>query len=54
MPEGKEFPDNALLVGVSARVVRTISESDVPILRINAEIYHHRWQRYREELQLIK
>jgi len=54
IPEGKEFPDNSLLVGVPARVVRTISESDVPILRINAEIYHHRWHRYREELQLIK
>jgi carbonic anhydrase/acetyltransferase-like protein (isoleucine patch superfamily) len=54
IPEGKEFPDNALLVGVPARVARTISENDIPMLRMNAEIYHHRWQRYREELQLIK
>jgi len=54
IPEGKEFPDNSLLVGVPARVARTIPDSDVPMLLMNAEIYHHRWQRYREELQLIK
>src|SRR5256714_10188634 len=29
IPEGKQFPDNSLLVGVPARVSRTIPRSDV-------------------------
>jgi carbonic anhydrase/acetyltransferase-like protein (isoleucine patch superfamily) len=48
--EGKEFPDNSLIVGVPARVARSIAEQDIPMLLLNAQIYHHRWQRYREEL----
>jgi carbonic anhydrase/acetyltransferase-like protein (isoleucine patch superfamily) len=54
VPEGKEFPDHSLLVGVPARVARTISESDIPMLLLNAEIYRQRWQRYREELKLVE
>ncbi len=54
VPEGKEFPDHSLLVGVPARAARTISEGDIPMLLLNAEIYHQRWQRYREELTLLQ
>jgi carbonic anhydrase/acetyltransferase-like protein (isoleucine patch superfamily) len=53
VPEGKEFPGNSLIVGVPARVVRTIPEKDLPMLQLNAQIYHHRWQRYRHELTLL-
>jgi carbonic anhydrase/acetyltransferase-like protein (isoleucine patch superfamily) len=53
IPEGKEYPDNSLIVGVPGKVVRTIPEADVPMLLLNAQIYFDRWQRYREELQLI-
>jgi carbonic anhydrase/acetyltransferase-like protein (isoleucine patch superfamily) len=51
IPEGKEFPDKSLLIGVPARVARTITEKDLPMLRLNAEIYQQRWQRYRTELK---
>ena len=53
VPEGKEFPDNSLIVGVPARIVRNIEASAVPMLQMNAAIYHDRWKRYREELQPI-
>ena len=53
VPEGKEFPDNSLIVGVPARVVRSIAESDVPMLLLNAQVYYQRWQRYREELRRL-
>lgn len=53
VPEGKEFPDNSLIVGVPARVVRSIAEQDVPMLLLNAEVYYQRWQRYREELKRL-
>lgn len=54
IPEGKEFPDHSLLVGVPAKVARTISENDIPMLLLNAEIYRQRWQRYRQELTLLE
>lgn len=54
VPEGKEFPDNSLIVGVPAKVVRTISEQDVPMLTMNAQIYLERWQRYIVELQRVE
>lgn len=50
VPEGKEYPDNSLIVGVPARVMRSIAEKDVPMLLLNAQVYHDRWQRYRDEL----
>ena len=51
IPEGKEFPDSSLIIGIPGKVVRTIAEHDVPMLLMNARIYHDRWQRYREELK---
>jgi len=53
VPEGKEFPDNSLIVGVPARVVRTMTGDHVPMLLLNAEVYYQRWQRYRVELQRL-
>ncbi len=53
VPEGKEFPDNSLIVGVPARVVRNIAGKDVPMLLLNAQVYFQRWQRYREELKRL-
>jgi carbonic anhydrase/acetyltransferase-like protein (isoleucine patch superfamily) len=53
IPEGKEFPDNALIVGVPGRVVRSLTEADIPMLTMNARIYGERWRRYREDLTEI-
>lgn len=53
VPEGKEFPDNSLIVGVPARVARSIPDSDIPMLLLNAQVYLHRWQRYRDELRPV-
>ena len=51
--EGKEFPDNSLIVGVPGKVVRSIADEDVPMLTMNAQIYFERWQRYITELERI-
>jgi carbonic anhydrase/acetyltransferase-like protein (isoleucine patch superfamily) len=53
IPEGKEFPDNSLIVGVPGKRLRDITDADVPMLLLNAEIYFERWQRYRVELTRI-
>ena len=53
IPEGKEFPDNSLIVGVPGKAIRTIPDSDVAMLVMNAAIYFERWQRYLSELKLV-
>ncbi|HXJ02350.1 MAG TPA: gamma carbonic anhydrase family protein [Micropepsaceae bacterium] len=53
VPEGKEFPDNSLIVGVPGKAIRKIPDADVPMLLMNAEIYFQRWQRYVTELKLV-
>jgi carbonic anhydrase/acetyltransferase-like protein (isoleucine patch superfamily) len=51
IPEGKEFPDNSLIVGMPGKAIRTIPEEQQAMLTMNAQIYFDRWQRYREELK---
>jgi len=51
--EGKEFPDNSLIVGSSARVVRTLDEAGVAALRGSADRYVANWRRYARELRPI-
>jgi carbonic anhydrase/acetyltransferase-like protein (isoleucine patch superfamily) len=53
IPEGKEFPDNSLIVGVPGRAVRSIPEAETAMLTMNAQIYFDRWQRYRHELKRV-
>ena len=53
IPEGKEFPDNSLIVGVPGKVIRSIPDDQVGTLAMNAQIYFDRWQRYREEMTEI-
>jgi carbonic anhydrase/acetyltransferase-like protein (isoleucine patch superfamily) len=44
--EGKEFPNNSLIVGTPARAIRTIDERGVAALRLAAESYISRWPKY--------
>jgi carbonic anhydrase/acetyltransferase-like protein (isoleucine patch superfamily) len=49
--EGKEFPDNSLIVGSPARVVRTLDEAAIAGLRRSAEKYAGNWQRFARDLR---
>lgn len=53
IPEGKEFPDNSLIVGVPGKAIRTIPDDQIHMLTLNAKIYFDRWQRYQHELKLV-
>jgi len=53
VPEGKEFPDNSLIVGMPGKAIRTMGEADIAMLLMNAEIYFQRWQRYVVEMKEI-
>ena len=49
--EGKSFPDNVVIMGTPAKVVRDIKPADLEALKANAERYIKRSQRYLQEMQ---
>ena len=51
--EGKEFPDNSLIVGAPAKVVRTLDEAAVARLRGNAQHYVDNARRFAKGLKKI-
>ncbi|WLI91180.1 gamma carbonic anhydrase family protein [Massilia sp. R2A-15] len=51
--ERKEFPDNSLIVGVPAKVLRTLTEADIAGMHKNASEYVARCQRLKTELKQI-
>ena len=51
--EGKEFPDNSLIIGAPARVVRTLDEKALGMLEHIAEHYVRNAARYRKGFRKI-
>jgi len=51
--EGKEFPDNSLIFGSPAKVMRTISDEDAARLRHGSEHYVYNAIRYAKGLKKI-
>ena len=51
--EGKEFPDNSLIVGAPARAVRTLDEAAIARMRLTAAHYARNWQRFARGLQRL-
>ncbi len=50
--EGKSFPNNVVIMGMPAKVVREVTDTDLDALRANAERYVQRARRYLKELQV--
>jgi carbonic anhydrase/acetyltransferase-like protein (isoleucine patch superfamily) len=51
--ERKEFPDNSLIVGSPAKVVRSLSEQDIARMHTDADRYVARVQVFKKELKRI-
>ncbi len=51
--EGKEFPDNSLIVGSPAKAVRTLDEAAIAGLRRSAEGYAANMRRFRDGLSEV-
>jgi carbonic anhydrase/acetyltransferase-like protein (isoleucine patch superfamily) len=52
--EGKEFPENSLIVGAPARAVRTLDEAQIVRMRLTAAHYVQNWQRYVRGLKRLE
>jgi carbonic anhydrase/acetyltransferase-like protein (isoleucine patch superfamily) len=51
--EGKEFPDNSLIIGAPAKVVRTLDDAAAERLRKNADHYVENARRFAKGLKKI-
>jgi len=50
IPEGKEIPDNSMVLGSPGKIVREVSELQIQVLQGSAHHYVENWQRYRRDL----
>jgi carbonic anhydrase/acetyltransferase-like protein (isoleucine patch superfamily) len=53
LPEGKDYPDKSLIVGVPARIARSLDEQEAALLPLSAQHYVANAARFREQLKLI-
>ncbi|ABA50820.1 bacterial transferase hexapeptide repeat protein [Burkholderia pseudomallei 1710b] len=51
--EGKAFPDNSLILGAPAKVVRTLSDEDIARMHMNTKSYAMRRAYFKEQLVRI-
>jgi carbonic anhydrase/acetyltransferase-like protein (isoleucine patch superfamily) len=49
--EGKEIPDNSLVMGAPGKVVREISDDQARMLKAGALHYVENWKRFRREMR---
>lgn len=53
IPEGKEIPDNSLVVGAPGRVIRTLDDETAAMLKMSADHYVENSQRHSAELKRL-
>ncbi len=51
--EGREFPDNSLIVGAPAKAIRALDEAAVERLRWSSKHYVENWKRFAKEMRRI-
>lgn len=52
--EGKIIPDNSMVVGAPGKVIKTLTEQHLNMLRMNAEVYVHNAKRFAAGLKEIE
>jgi carbonic anhydrase/acetyltransferase-like protein (isoleucine patch superfamily) len=53
IPEGKEIPDNSMVLGSPGKVIRPVSPDQVTVLKYSAEHYVENWKRHKRELKPV-
>lgn len=49
--EGKQIPDNSLVVGVPGKILREVTEQDRAMIQLGVKHYHHNAKAFRENLK---
>ena len=52
--EGKEFPDNSMIVGSPGKVKRELTEQEVQMIKLSALHYVENMKRFKSELSIVK
>ncbi len=53
IPEGKEIPDNSLVMGAPGKVVKEVSDAQAMMLTASAHHYVENWKRYAAGLKRV-
>ena len=53
IPEGKEIPDNSLVMGSPGKVVRELDEGAAQMIAASAQVYVDNWKRFKSGLTRI-
>jgi carbonic anhydrase/acetyltransferase-like protein (isoleucine patch superfamily) len=53
LPEGKEIPDNSVVLGAPGKVVREVTDKDRAMMARPIPGYVQRWPQYRDKLRPI-
>ena len=53
IPEGKEIPDNSLVMGAPGKVVKEVSPHQIQVIKMSALHYVENWKRHRASLKRI-
>ena len=53
IPEGKEIPDNSLVMGSTGKVVRQLDENAAQMIAASAQVYVDNWKRFKSGLTRI-
>lgn len=53
IPEGKEIPDNSLVMGAPGKVVRELDEGAAQMIAASAKVYVENWKRFKAGLKRI-
>ena len=51
--EGKVIPDNSMVVGMPGKIIRTLTDSQIAMMRLNAEVYVKNAVRFKEGLKEV-
>lgn len=51
--EGKEIPDNSMVIGAPGKIIKTLNEQQIAMLRLNAEVYVKNAERFARDLERL-
>lgn len=53
IPEGKEIPDNSLVMGSPGKVVKELRPEQVQMIKGSAQVYVENWKRFKKGLKQV-